>query len=117
MKVIEQSNAMKEQVYIYLQRWVEPLPVHIIVRSLRSGLQKEYTTSSGYGAHAELSMTMSLKASGTSGMSSFHLRRVAHRAVAASASYADVVILAENIKIDTVVPNSQCFGVLQIFSA
>ena len=33
-------------------------------------------------------------------MSSFHLRRVAHRAVAASASYADVIILAENIKID-----------------
>ena len=87
-----------------------------IVQSLRSGLQKEYTTSSGYGAHAELSMTMSLEASGTSGMSSFHLRRVAHRAVAASASYADVVILAENIKIDTVIPNSQCFGVLQIFS-
>ena len=79
-----------------------------IVQSLRSGLQKEYTASSG--AHAELSMTMSLEASGTSGMSSFHLRRVAHRAVAASASYADVIVLAENIKIHTVIPNSRCFG-------
>ena len=81
-----------------------------IVQSLRSGLQEEYTTSSGYGARAELSMTMSLEASGTSGMSSFHLRRVADRAVAASASYADVIVLAENIKIHTVIPNSRCFG-------
>ena len=93
-----------------IQMMIAPRPndeqADIIVRSLRSGLQKEYTTSSGYGAHAELSMEMSLEASGTSGMRSFHLRRVAHRAVAASASYADVVILAENIKIDTVIPNS-----------
>ena len=85
-----------------------------IVQSLRSGLQEEYTAScaSGYGAHSELSMTMSLEASETSGISSFHLRRVADRAVATSASYADVIILAEseNIKIDTVIANSQCFG-------
>ena len=61
-------------------------------------------------------MKMSLEATGISELSSFHLRRVADRAVAASASYADVIVLAENIKIDTVIPNSQCFGVLQIFS-
>ena len=58
-----------------------------------------------------------LEATGISGMSSFHLRRVADRAVATSASYADVVILAKNIEIDTVIALSQCFGVLQIFSA
>ena len=88
-----------------------------IVQSLRSGLKEEYTASSGYGAHAEFSMKMSLEATGTSGISSFHLRRVADRAVAASSSDADVIVLAENIKSDTVIALSQCFGVLQIFSA
>ena len=54
-------------------------------------------------------MKMSLEATGKSELSSFHLRRVADRAVAASASYADVIVLAENIKIDTVIALSQCF--------
>ena len=83
-----------------------------IVQNLRSGLQEKFTTScaSCCGAHAELSMKMSLEAIGTSGMRLFHLRRVTDRAVAASSSYADVIVLAENIKIDIVIAFSQSFG-------
>ena len=51
MMAIEQSNTMDQQGYIYLQKWVKSVQVHI-VQNLRSGLQEKYTASCapGYGA-------------------------------------------------------------------